>query len=316
MNTARTWKKRSQYGEGLGVGVLQQLPHKLTHIPLCDFVHGSRRDPLSRFEALIEAWNIGVLIQDSGRDPLRRIRRDLSRLPEIAHIVSFGRDVVTFFKQVLVRGKMIVGGARLQDVDKGEPVLLVFDGGFKHFRKLLDVAGESSGDESWLERENKIHARNRALGDSKGRCIHRLPLPRERTRLSRREPVVLVIVEDECHRIITADRMHKVPHALGEAGAIAPKRNNRHIHIGKLGARCKRQDAAMEPVEAVAHELIRRIPMAADIEAEKHLPRVEFERHKRTLDRRPDAIIAATVAPRTLVFVMVIGHGGTVRVVR
>src|SRR3989344_2092931 len=98
--------------------------------------------------------------------------------------------------------------------------------------------------------------------------------------------------------------------AFAKTRAIAAKSNDREFHICEFRTGCKREDTAMEAMEPISLQFIGTVAMAPDIEAEKHLPRMQPEFHERALHRGPNSIIAASVAPRALVLVMVIGHGG------
>src|ERR1700758_1413498 len=103
--------------------------------------------------------------------------------------------------------------------------------------------------------------------------------------------------------------MDQVPYSLRESRTIPAEGDDRDLHIRKLRARCKRDDTTMEPVEAVALDLVRPVAVAADIVAEAHLPRLKIELHERIPYGRPYAIVAAAVAPSASGIRVVFGKG-------
>jgi hypothetical protein len=111
------------------------------------------------------------------------------------------------------------------------------------------------------------HARQRMLGDPVGACVHWLALWRERTRLPGRQPVVCIVMQDERDGIIAPHAMDQVPDTLRESRAIPAEGDDRNLHICKLRACSKRDNAAMEPVEAVALNFVRAVAVTADIVA-------------------------------------------------
>src|ERR1700745_3649289 len=66
----------------------------------------------------------------------------------------------------------------------------------------------------------------------------------------------------------------------------------------------------MEPVEAVALDLVGAIAVAADIVAKADLPRMQIQLHQRILHGRPNAIVATAVTPDAFGFRIVLGKGG------
>src|SRR5580704_14236401 len=66
----------------------------------------------------------------------------------------------------------------------------------------------------------------------------------------------------------------------------------------------------MEPVEAVALNLVRAVAVATDIVAKADLPRMQIQFHQRVLHGRPDAVVAAAVTPDALGFRIVLGKSG------
>src|SRR5438034_1196102 len=98
---------------------------------------------------------------------------------------------------------MIVGGARLQDIDEGEAAML--EGCLENFCHLCDVSRKSACHERRLQREDEIHGGKRLLGNAIGCRIHRLPLPCKRARLAGGKTVVGIVVENKCEWIIAAN---------------------------------------------------------------------------------------------------------------
>src|ERR1700761_6398590 len=104
--------------------------------------------------------------------------------------------------------------------------------------------------------------------------------------------------------------MDQMPDAFGESRAIPADRNHRNLHICKLRACRKRDDATMEPVEAVALDFVRAVAMTADIVAKANLPRMQIQFHQRILHGGPNAVVAAAVTPYAFGFRIVVGNRG------
>src|ERR1700720_1061405 len=104
--------------------------------------------------------------------------------------------------------------------------------------------------------------------------------------------------------------MDQMPDTFRESRAIPAEGDDRNLHICKLRACCKRDDATMEPVEAVALNLVRAVAVTTYIVAKANLPRMQIQFHQRVLHGRPNAIIAAAVTPDAFGFRIVLGKGG------
>ncbi len=63
----------------------------------------------------------------------------------------------------------------------------------------------------------------------------------------------------------------------------------------------------MEPVEAVALNLVRAVAVTTDVVAKANLPRMQIQFHERVLHGRPNAIVAAAVTPDAFGFRIVVG---------
>src|ERR1700732_4974155 len=104
--------------------------------------------------------------------------------------------------------------------------------------------------------------------------------------------------------------MDQMPYTLRESSAVAAEGDDRNLHICKLRACRKRDDATMEPVEAVALNFVRAVAVTTDIVAKAHLPRMQIQFCQRILHRRPNAIVAAAVTPDAFGFRIVLGKSG------
>src|SRR6202042_659400 len=104
--------------------------------------------------------------------------------------------------------------------------------------------------------------------------------------------------------------MNQMPDTLRECRAISAEGDDRNLHICKLRACCKRDDATMEPVKAVALNLVRAVAVTTDVVAKANLPRTQIQFYQRILHGRPDAIVAAAVTPDAFSFRIVLGKGG------
>src|ERR1700693_95119 len=104
--------------------------------------------------------------------------------------------------------------------------------------------------------------------------------------------------------------MDQMPDTLRESRAIPAEGDDRNLHICKLRACCKRDDATMEPVEAVALNFVRAVAVTTDIVAKADLPRMQIQFHQRIFHGRPNAIVAAAVTPDAFGFRIVIGKSG------
>src|ERR1700722_20413072 len=104
--------------------------------------------------------------------------------------------------------------------------------------------------------------------------------------------------------------MDQMPNSLRESCAIAAERDDRNLHICKLRACGKRDDATMEPVEAVALDVVRAVAVTTDVVAKANLPRMQIQFHQCILHGRPNAIVAAAVTPDAFGFRIVVGKSG------
>src|SRR6201997_3834348 len=98
-----------------------------------------------------------------------------------------------------------------------------------------------------------------------------------------------------------------MPNALGEGRTIPGEGDDRNLHTCKLRACCKRDDATMEPVEAVALDFVRAVAVTTDIVAKANLPRMQIQLYQSILHCCPNAIVAATVTPNAFGFRIVLG---------
>src|SRR4051812_33195722 len=101
-----------------------------------------------------------------------------------------------------------------------------------------------------------------------------------------------------------------MPDTFRERRAIPGEGNDRNPHVCKLRACCKRDDATMEPVEAVTLNFVRAVAVTTDIVAKANLPRMQIQFYQRILHRRPNAIVAAAVTPDAFGFRIVVGKSG------
>src|SRR5258708_39092971 len=101
-----------------------------------------------------------------------------------------------------------------------------------------------------------------------------------------------------------------MPDTFRESRAIPAEGDDRNLHICKLRACCKRDDATMEPVEAVALNFVRAVAVTTDIVAKANLPGMQIQFHKRILYGRPDAVVAAAVTPDAFGLRIVLGKSG------
>src|ERR1700739_4739369 len=101
-----------------------------------------------------------------------------------------------------------------------------------------------------------------------------------------------------------------MPDSLRESRAIPAEGDDRNLHICKLRACCKRDDATMEPVEAVALNFVRAVAVTTDGVQKAKLPRMQIQFYQRILHGRPNAIVAAAVTPDAFGFRVVLGKSG------
>src|ERR1700751_253401 len=104
--------------------------------------------------------------------------------------------------------------------------------------------------------------------------------------------------------------MSQSPVSLREGRAVPAEGDDRNLHICELCACCKRDDATMEPVEAVALNLVRAVAVTTDIVAKANLPRMQVQLYQSILHGRPNAIVAAAVTPDAFGFRIVLGKSG------
>jgi hypothetical protein len=101
--------------------------------------------------------------------------------------------------------------------------------------------------------------------------------------------------------------MDQMPDTFRESRAVPAEGDDQNLHVCELCACRKRDDATMEPVEAVTLNLVRAVAVTADIVAKSHLPRMQIQFYQRILHRRPNAIVAAAFAPVAFSFRIVLG---------
>src|ERR1700694_4866910 len=114
-------------------------------------------------------------------------------------------------------------------------------------------------------------------------------------------------MKDERDGIIAPHAMDQMPDTLRESRAISAEGDDRNLHICKLRACCKRDNATVEPVEAVALDFVRAVAVTTDIVAKTDLPRMQIQLYQRILHRRPNAIVAAAVTPDAFGFRIIVG---------
>lgn len=220
--------------------------------------------------------------------------------------MAFCVRIVATLQEHLMCGEVIVGGASLENIDECKAAMC--NGCLENACHHCDIAGPRAGDEGRLEREDEIHGVERVLGDAVRGTVHRLALLRETACLPRGKAVVAIIVQDKGDRVVTADTVDEVPHAFGEACAVAAEGHHRKPGVGELGTGRKWDDAAMKTVETVSQQLVTGIPMASDVIAEQNAVRRDVALAECPLHRRPDAVVAAAVAPRALVCAVESAH--------
>src|ERR1700751_3319402 len=104
--------------------------------------------------------------------------------------------------------------------------------------------------------------------------------------------------------------MNQMPDTFRESRAISAEGDDRNPHVCKLRARCKRDDATMEPVKAVALYLVRTVAVTTDIVAKANLPRMQVQLYQSILHGRPNAVVAAAITPDAFGFRIILGKGG------
>src|ERR1700675_1131213 len=110
--------------------------------------------------------------------------------------------------------------------------------------------------------------------------------------------------------MIAPHAMDQMPDAFRESRAIPAEGDDRNLHICKLRACCKRDDATMEPVEAVALNFVRAIAVTTDVVAKANLPRMQIQLYQSILPGRQNAIVAAAITPDAFGFRIVLGKRG------
>src|SRR6201989_1633236 len=219
----------------------------------------------------MEVRNVFALVENAAGDAILNLRSERLRLLQIAWVVTIGICIEVPIQQIFVRREVIVCRTRLKHLDEGKAAVL--NGGFENASHQFNVTAEATGNEGGIEREDQVHARQRMLGDPVRACVHGLALWRERTRLPGRQPVVCIVVQDERDGIIAPHAMDQMPDTLRESRAIAAEGDDRNLDICKLRACCKRDDASLGPVEALASNLVRAVAVTTDIVAKANLPR-------------------------------------------
>src|SRR5258707_10386989 len=256
----------------------------------------------------MEMRNVFALIENAAGDAILNLRSERPRLLQVAWVVTIGVCIEVPIQQIFVRREVIVCRTRLEHLDEGKTAVL--NGGLENTSHQFDVAAKATGNEGGVEREDQVHARQRLLGDPVGARVHRLALWRERTRLPGRQPVVCIVGKDERDRIIAPHAVDQMPDTLRESRAIPAEGDDRDLHISELRACCKRDDATMEPVEAVALDFVRAVAVTTDIVAKANLPRMQIQLYQSILHGRPNAIVAAAVTPDAFGFRIVLGKSG------
>src|ERR1700750_732839 len=103
-------------------------------------------------------------------------------------------------------------------------------------------------------------------------------------------------MQDERDGIIAPEPMDQMSYSLREGRAIATEGDHRNIHVCQLSTGRERNDATVQPVEAVTPDLVRTVTVAANIVAEAYLPRMQVQFRKRILHGRRAPTVAGAVA--------------------
>ena len=156
----------------------------LAHIIPPHFLDAGRLESVPRPEPVIEVRNVLALVENAAGDTILNLRGERPRLLQIAWVVTFGICIEVPVQQIFVRREVIVCRTRLEHLDEGEAAVL--NRGLENARHQFDVAAKATRNEGGLQREDEVHARQGVLGDAVWTRIHRLVLPRERTRLAGR----------------------------------------------------------------------------------------------------------------------------------
>src|SRR5258708_20067115 len=90
---------------------------------------------------------------------------------------------------------------------------------------------------------------------------------------------------------------NKRPNTLKKSRPTPAEGDDRNLHICKLCACCKRNDATMEPVEAVALNFVRAVAVTTDIVAKANLPRMQIKFYQPILHAPPNTIVPTPLPP-------------------
>ena len=120
---------------------------------------------------------------------------------------------------------------------------------------------------------------------------------RGRRGLLLRQPVDLVVVQEDGQVHVVPDRVDPVRRADAAAVAVAGVDEHRQVRPRHLDALGDRERAAVDAVEAVGLHVVREAARAADSGHEHGALRSEILVAAQALDRREDGVVAATAAP-------------------
>jgi hypothetical protein len=106
-------------------------------------------------------------------------------------------------------------------------------------------------------------------------------------------------METEDDGVVAPNAMNQVTDTFGEACAIATEGEDRESGVGELGTSSEWNDTAVQAMEAVAHELVRRIAVTPNVVTEHNTMWWDAEFGHRHLGCCPNTVVATAVAPRT-----------------
>src|SRR5881409_970176 len=95
--------------------------------------------------------------------------------------------------------------------------------------------------------------------------------------LTLRQPINLIIIENVREVQVSSSRVHEVARAYPQSIAISPNRDHRQSRVRQSCSCCDWQDSAVQSVEAVSIDEVRRFSRASD--SREHSDPVWFQLH-------------------------------------
>jgi hypothetical protein len=185
--------------------------------------------------------------------------------------------------------------AVLVDLDERRP--LVRCGLAEHLRQVSLVDVEGSRDERRARSDCDRERVERVVERAEGRRLRHLAALARRRVLALREPVDLVVEEEDLYRDVAPQGVDEVVAADREGVAVAGHHPHEEVGARRREPGRERGSPAVDAVDAVRVHVVREAARAADPRDKDHLLGRNAELRQEALHRGEDGVVPATGTP-------------------